>query len=301
MHAKETWLWTALVTPFLSETNGIDYATFGALLKRQEAAGNGVLILGSTGEAISLSEEEKREMVRFTLAQKLTVPVMVGVPNSNLAQSLAWLDFCRGSGIDAYLAATPLYTKPGADGQKGWFQEIFDAADAPVMLYNVPSRTGAVLSPEVLRALQKHKNFWAVKESSGGLDMYVDYAVAAPNVALYCGDDNVLASAAPLGACGLISVAANVWPDACQAYVTACRASAYCGQEWWRASKTLFTTSSPVPLKALMHHRGMIPTNTVRLPLCASDLASLDGLKAADQMILDWHSDLLTQRKEQAA
>jgi len=300
MDAKASWLWTALVTPFFAEDGAIDYATFGTLLKRQEAAGNGVLILGSTGEAISLSEEEKREVVRFTLGLKLAVPVMVGVPNSNLAQSLAWLDFCRGLGIDAYLAATPLYTKPGAEGQKGWFQKIFDAADAPIMLYNVPSRTGAVLSPEVLRALHKHKNFWAVKESSGGLEMYVEYGTAAPNVALYCGDDNILASAVPIGACGLVSVAANVWPDACRAYVIACRENAYCGQEWWRASKSLFTTSSPVPLKALMHHKGMLPTADVRLPLSAKDLANLEGLITADQSIAKWYSGQ-TPSKEQAA
>ena len=301
MRAKETWLWTALVTPFFADGGGIDFATFGNLIKRQEAAGNGILILGSTGEAISLSEEEKSEIVRFTLAQNPSVPVMVGVPNSNQAQTLAWLDFCRGRGIDAYLAATPVYTKPGVEGQKGWFQKLFDAADAPIMLYNVPSRTGAVLSPEVLRALHGHKNFWAVKESSGGVDMYVEYAIAAPDVALYCGDDNILPSAAPLGACGLVSVAANVWPDACAAYVAACRESSYRGQDWWRASKSLFTTSSPVPLKALMTHKGLIPTATVRSPLCTSDLASLDGVKAADLQIAEWHSSVLTRSKEQAA
>lgn len=297
MRAKETRLWTALITPFTADGSGVDYATLGDLLKRQDAAKNGVLILGSTGESLSLSDDEKREIVRFTLAQKLGVPVMVGIPNINMAQTLAWLEFCRGCGADAYLAATPAYTKPGAEGQIGWFKAVFDAVDAPVMLYNVPSRTGSTLSPQVLRALQNHKNFWAVKESSGGLDMYIEYTTAAPNAALYCGDDNMLPSAVPLGACGLVSVASNVWAEACHSYVTACRENAYRGQEWWSASKALFTASSPVPVKALMHHRGMIPNAGVRLPLSARDLTSLDGLKAADQQIAEWHREFKAQGK----
>ncbi|MDR3449822.1 MAG: 4-hydroxy-tetrahydrodipicolinate synthase [Alphaproteobacteria bacterium] len=299
MRAQETWLWTALVTPFTPDAGKVDYAALGSLLKRQNAAGNGILILGSTGESLSLNEDEKKEIVRFTMAQKLSVPVMIGLPNINAAQTMGWIDFCRGQGADAYLAATPAYTKPGAEGQVGWFTHIFDAVDAPVMLYNVPSRTGASLSPAVLRALQSHRNFWAVKESSGGLEAYVDYAAAAPNVALYCGDDNLLAPAASLGACGLVSVASNMWPEACAAYVAGCRDATYRGQDWWIASKALFTTASPVPLKALMHRRGLLPSSAVRSPLSVSDLASFDLLDAADKRITEWHASFT--RAERAA
>jgi 4-hydroxy-tetrahydrodipicolinate synthase len=301
MRAKEQWLWTAMITPFTDNGNKVDYDVLGDLLKRQESAGNGVFILGSTGEPLSLSDEEKKAVVHFTLGKKLAVPVMVGVPNFNLAQSMAWLNFCHGLGIDAYTTASPAYSKPGPQGQIEWFRKLFDAADAPVMLYNVPSRTGGSLFPEVAAALRQHKNFWAVKESSGGLEMYVDFAAAAPDIALYCGDDNILASAAPLGACGLVSVASNVWADACHSYTAECRAGTYRGQEWWIASKALFTTTSPVPLKALMHHKGLLPNGSVRLPLSTADLANLEGLNAADKQISEWHSLTQSRRKEKAA
>jgi 4-hydroxy-tetrahydrodipicolinate synthase len=297
MRVQETWLWTALITPFTADGGRVDYPALAKLLERQEVAGNGVLLLGSTGEALSLSEDEKKEIVRFTCTQKLTVPVMVGVPNINLAQTLAWIDYCHGYAIDAYLAATPAYTKPNAAGQCGWFKKIFDAADAPIMLYNVPSRTGAALSTEVVKALSKHANFWAIKESSGGLDAYIDYVTAAPTIALYCGDDHLMPSAVPLGACGLVSVASNIWPEACRDYVTACRRGAYRGQEWWLASKSLFSAASPVPLKALMEHRSIIPYSVVRLPLSTSDLTGMKALEQADNAIEEWHRAYRSERE----
>jgi len=288
MNPKNTSLWTALITPFTPE-NAVDYDTLVKLAKRQEAAGNGVMILGSTGESISLSDEEKREIVRITCGLKLQVPVMVGTPNLNFMQTMAWIDYCRGCGADAYLAATPVYTKPGAEGQIDWFTKIFDSVDAPVMLYNIPSRTGAVLQPAVLKALKGHKNFWGIKESSG-LDAQVDYLATAPNVSLYCGDDYIFVASASIGASGLISVAANMWPEACNAYVKACLDGTYRGQEWWRISKALFTASNPIPVKALMQHKGVLPSGAVRLPLSAKDLASMDGLIAADEKVAEWHS-----------
>ena len=300
MDPKQTWLWTALITPFTADGSGVDFDEMIKLIKRQEAAGNGVMILGSTGESLSLTDEEKREIVRLTCGLKLKVPVMVGTPNINLKQTLTWLDFCHGCGADAYLAATPLYTKPAPEGQIEWFKTVFDAADAPIMLYNIPSRTGVMLSPAVLRTLQGHRNFWAVKESSG-LDMYVEYASTAPNTKLYSGDDYLLVAAVSIGACGLVSVAANIWPEACNAYVEACRDGSYRGQDWWRIGKALFATTNPIPAKALMQHQGVIASGAVRLPLSVKDLATLDGMKIADQQVKEWHSRYLAQRKEKAA
>lgn len=300
MRANQTWLWTALVTPFTPDGEAVDFAELVKQVKRQEVAGNGVMILGSTGESLSLTDDEKREIVRVTMGLKLKVPVMVGTPNANLKQTLTWLDFCHGCGADAYLAATPVYTKPAPQGQIDWFRTVLDAADAPVMLYNIPSRTGAVLSPAVLKALQGHRNFWAVKESSG-LDAYVDYAAAAPDVALYCGDDYLFVAAASIGACGLISVASNMWPEACNAYVQACRDGSYRGQEWWRIGKALFATTNPIPVKALMQDRGVLASGAVRLPLSIKDLASLDGLRAADRQVAAWYENHIAQRKDKAA
>lgn len=299
MNPKNTYLWTALVTPFSPDSSAVDFDALVKLIRRQEAAGNGVMILGSTGESISLSDDEKREIVRVTCSLKLKVPVMVGTPNLNFKQTMTWIEFCHGCGADAYLAATPVYTKPSAEGQVEWFTRVFDAVDAPVMLYNIPSRTGAVLHTAVLKALKGHKNFWGIKESSG-LDMQVDYMAAAPNVALYCGDDYIFVASASIGASGLISVAANMWPEACNAYAKGCLDGTYRGQEWWHISKALFSTSNPVPVKALMQHRGILASGAVRLPLSAKDLASIDGLVAADEKVKEWQSRF-SQTKGKAA
>ncbi len=300
MTPKSTKLWTALITPFTADAKAVDFDTLVKLAKRQEAAGNGVMILGSTGESPLLGDDEKKEIVRVTCGLKLAVPVMVGTPNVNFRQAMDWMDFCRGCGADAYLAATPVYTKPGPEGQIDWFKNVFDAADAPIMLYNIPSRTGAVLSPAVLRALKEHRNFWGLKESSG-LEMYIEYNAAAPDVALYCGDDHLFAAAVGIGAAGLISVASNMWPEACHAYVDACLNGTYRGSEWWRISKALFAASNPVPVKALMQQRGVIPSGTVRLPLSVKDLPSIDGLIAADEKVREWQARAPARQEGKAA
>lgn len=290
---SETSLWTALVTPFSPDGARVDFKAAEALLRRQEAAGNGVLLLGSTGESMALSEAEKEDVVEMATSLNLAVPLMVGVPNINRAQTLNWVEYCNGQGVDAFLASTPAYTKPAAQGQIGWFGDIMNAAEHPVMLYNIPSRTGAALSPQVLSALGGHRNFWAVKESSGGLDAYIDYHVAAPHVAIYSGDDNMMPAVAPLGACGLVSVASNVWPEECRAYVAACLDGSYRGTEWWWISKALFSTSNPVPVKALMEDLGLVPSGAVRSPLSRDDLQGLDGLRAAHAMVQKWAAPTL--------
>jgi len=120
---KEFPLWTAIVTPMHAD-GSIDYKSFETLIRQQEEAGNGVLILGSTGEGLNLHEEEKRELVEFTHDLDLVVPLMVGIGGFNLSAQVDFIHFCNELKPDAFLLVTPLYAKPGAEGQFESFSEL---------------------------------------------------------------------------------------------------------------------------------------------------------------------------------
>ena len=134
-------LWTAMVTP-MNTDGSIDFNSLENLLRKQEKAGNGVLVLGSTGEGLNLNEEEKREVVTFTKELDLDIPMMVGVGGFDLPAQADFIHFCNEVEPDALLLVTPLYAKPGAEGQFEWFSELMGETEIPCTLYNVPSRTG---------------------------------------------------------------------------------------------------------------------------------------------------------------
>lgn len=289
---KKQTVWTACVTPFDATGGTVDYESFERVLRRQESAGNGVLIAGSTGEGLSLQDRERRELVEFTLGLKLSVPVMVGVPSSNFAQSVEWMEFCRHLPISCHLMTTPIYTKPDVLGQTEWFTRLLNLSEAPVMFYNIPSRAGTRLHPKAVQNISSHAMAWSIKDSSGVLDNLVSYQTLAPSIAVYCGDDYMMPAMASEGARGLVSVASNAWPTATRKYVEKClRGEPMLTKAWWQGSKALFTTSSPVPIKALLHHQGVIAHPTVRLPLNLKDLTSFKELEEAHQMISKWESE----------
>lgn len=290
---KDTNLYTAVVTPFDANGN-IQFSEFEALLRQQEKVGNGLVVLGSTGEGLSLTEKEKREVVDFTANLNLSVPVLVGVGGFQLPEVLDFLRFTETKNIQGYLMPVPLYAKPGLEGQTEWFQALLNAVAKPCMLYNVPSRTGVKLHPEVLRRLHQHQNLWAVKEASGSVTEFQAYRRVAPNVAFYSGDDGLMWEFSREGAVGLVSVASNVWPAETQRYVNLClegKAEPYLNL-WKSASESLFTASNPVPAKALLQKQGMISLAKVRAPLSERDLLSVAHLDYWNLEIRDWHQKL---------
>lgn len=121
---KSTFLWTSCVTPFSSNGDSVDYQSLQSLLAMQAQAKNGVVLLGSTGESLLLSEYEKRTLVKFVYKLKLNTKIIIGVPGVNLYQTLEWLDFCKDMPISGYLITTPIYTKPGIMGQILWFEKL---------------------------------------------------------------------------------------------------------------------------------------------------------------------------------
>tara|TARA_R110000868_G_scaffold154736_1_gene380895 strand:- start:8284 stop:9159 length:876 start_codon:yes stop_codon:yes gene_type:complete len=288
MNLNDYPLWTAVITP-MKEDGSVDFESYGLLLKEQEAAGNGVLTLGSTGEALNIDESERREVLSFTLKQKLKVPVMVGVGGVNLRETLEWVNFLNTQPIQAILLVTPLYAKPGDEGQYEWFKTLLDATKFPAMLYNVPSRTGKPMSVKATARLKDHKNLWAIKEASGSVEEFKKYREAAPNARIYSGDDAMTPKFCPLGGKGLVSVAANVWPAQTHEYVKQCLAGTLKDEQLWAdCSNSLFAASNPIPAKVLLKHLGRIASHTLRAPLTHKELPDCSAQIDADQKINQW-------------
>jgi len=286
----KTILWTALITPF-DEQGEIDFNDLKRLLLRQEDAGNGILILGSTGEGLALQEEEKKQIISFTSEMNLKVPVMAGIGGFQLHKQLSLIDFCNNQNIDALLLVVPLYAKPALEGQYEWFSSLMETTSKPCMIYNVPSRTGAKLHPEVpARIKAGFDHLFGVKEASGSITEFQIFRENAPSVDFYSGDDALTPFFCAAGAKGLVSVASNVWPEATHKYVQLCLD----GKTdevlplWKNVSEELFKAPNPVPAKTLLKENGVIRTATVRAPLSLKDLHTQKSLTEADRAVKAW-------------
>lgn len=286
-------LWTALITPFLDDSS-IDFASLAEIAKAQAQAGNGLLLLGSTGEGLALTSDEQFSIVEFicNLQDSLSIksPLMVAVGGYNLPDQITWIKRCNKLDIHSYLLGTPLYAKPGEVGQTGWFKALLDAANFPCMLYNVPSRSGVEIPVATVQNLQDHPNCWAMKEASGDLNKFLNYRRQCPNIDMYTGEDAMMPYLVPAGVKGLVSVSANVWPKATKTYVEWCLA----GQTqtmfpvWNDAVDALFSVANPIAVKVLMQEQKAISTATLRAPLTHTELTDNTVLLAVDDQINQW-------------
>lgn len=284
-------VWTAIVTP-MNGDGSIDYESFEKLLRQQDKAGNALTILGSTGEALTIDEDEKKEVLDFAIGLDLSVPIMVGIGGINLRQQKEWVEYLNTINVDCYLMVVPLYAKPGVHGQYGWFKTLLDSALKPCMLYNVPGRTAKKLELEAAQMLKDHPRFWAIKEASGSTDEFAAYAEGLPNVRMMSGDDPMLPAFSKLGAKGVVSVAANVWPDATHEFARQCVDGTFTDDAiWQKAASALFCASNPIPAKALLKVLGRIKTAELRLPLSKDDMPDLEIVKQANTSIESWFAD----------
>ncbi len=289
-----TPLWTAIVTPMNTDST-VDYESFEKILREQEAALNGIVILGSTGEALNLNKDECKKILEFGLSLNLKVPVMTGIGGFNQKETLEYVKYLNTlTALDAYLVVTPLYAKPGEHGQTHWFKAIMDLASKPCMLYNVPGRTGVKMNFNAVKNLKDHKNFWAIKEASGSVEDFKKYSQAAPNARVYSGDDGMVPEFAPFGCKGLVSVASNAWPLETRAYVVKTLEGKLSSVEatlWSQSCDTLFIAANPVPVKNLMHAQGKIKTNILRSPLDHRDLADNTPVLDANKKVQTWFKE----------
>jgi len=284
-----TKLWTALITP-MYQSGEVHFGDLEKLIRRQESAGNGILLIGSTGEGLALTDDEKKEIIEFSANLDLSVPVMAGVGGFQIENQKAWIQFCNDK-VNAFLMVAPLYSKPGPVGQKNWFLDLMDVAEKPCMIYNIPSRTGVKIPPTVIKELSGHSKFWSIKEASGSIADYKEYREMVPQASMFSGDDALLPFFAAAGCSGLVSVSSNVWPEETAKYVELSLEGKTDSlfPVWKRAVEAMFSAPNPVPVKALLHQKGIIESSALRAPLTEKELNNMDQLKQADEEIINWY------------
>lgn len=287
---KNIKLWTALITPMRAD-GSVHFEDLEKVARLQEKAGNGILLIGSTGEGLALNQDEKKSIIDFVSGLDLNVPIMVGVGGFNLPEQKEWIEYCNLRKIDAFLLVTPLYARPGVVGQIEWFKALMNSSKKPCMIYNIPSRTGVKLPVEVLKDVSKHPKFWSVKEASGSVEEYQKFRNECPEVLLFSGDDLLLSSFTEYGCGGLVSVSSNVWPDATKLYTEKClsRDTKSLFPIWKNAITSLFNAPNPIPAKILLKEKGIIETSTLRAPLTEREVKNSELLLEMDKEIANWY------------
>ena len=268
---------TALLTPFKGEE--IDYEAFAATVDWQVTAGVDFLVpLGTTGETPTLTESEKLQVLEVTRQHAAGRPVVAGVGSNSVAGTLANLRLLQDA--DAFLVVVPFYNKPPQRGMYAYFKAVAESTKKPIILYNVPGRTGANLEAETTLALARDiPNIVAIKEASGKMDQIQAILEGRPEgFSVLSGNDEDTLALMQKGAEGVISVASNVFPSAMADFVHALQAG-----RWEEAArmdarlsplfKALFVEPNPIPAKAAMAQLGLME-NSLRLPLVKATSAT---------------------------
>lgn len=262
--------YTAMVTPF--RNGDVDWEAFGKLLDMQRAAGlAGVVPCGCTGEAATLSSTERRRLLEVALERVGdTLQVIPGTGTNSTETTIAYTREAEAAGAHAAMLITPYYNKPSQRGLLDHYRSVGDATRLPLVLYNVPGRTGVTLAPDTIAALHQTGRYVAVKEAGGSIDAVSDIR-AASRIAVLSGDDSLTVPMIALGAVGVVSVVSNLVPGMIREMVEFglrgdMRRAA---DEHFRLLplfRSTFVESNPSPIKAMLWIRGLI-ANELRPPL----------------------------------
>ena len=253
---------------------GVDYDALGRFIDFQLASGiNALVAVGTTGESATLSPQERNEVIRFTVDRvNGRVPVIAGTGTNNTAHAISYTESACAIGADAMLVVTPYYNKATQAGLIAHFSAIADKSDKPVILYNVPSRTGCNMLPATVAELAKHPNIAAIKEASGNMAQIVElFARCGDRIDVYSGEDAITIPMMAMGAKGAISVLSNVAPAQSVAMTDAFFAgkleeAARMQCDYLDLINDLFCEVSPAPAKAAVSAMGYGEEN-IRLPL----------------------------------
>src|SRR5436190_11156236 len=282
---------TALATPFTRD-GALDEPALRKLVDWQIDQGIDFLVpCGSTGEAVTMTPAEHRRVVEITVGQaKGRVPIVAGARSNDTAKAIAMSKEMKAAGATHLLHVSPMYNKPPQRGIIAHFERIADATNLPIVVYNVPGRTGSNIEAKTTLALAKIENIIAVKEASGNLGQITDILRERPaHFAVLSGDDEMTLSVMAAGGDGIISVISNATPRLMAALCTAAEKGDFTEDRrihlqllpWMRAA---FIESNPLPVKAAMAMLGKME-NTLRLPLVPMDEKHVptvrDALEAA--------------------
>lgn len=263
---------TALVTP-LNE-NGIDFENFGKLIDWQIEQGiNALVICGTTGEASTLTDAEHKEAIRFAVERAAhRVPIIAGTGGNDTAYAVELTKYACSVGVDACLIVTPYYNKATQNGLIKMFYTIADASTKPIIVYNIPGRTGINILPKTFVELAKHPMIAAVKEASGNISQCVKIMqLVGDQMDMYSGNDDQTVPIMSIGGKGVISVLSNVFPketaEMCRKFLDGdVKGSAEMQLRYLPLIDALFSEVNPIPAKAAMSKLGF-GENYVRLPL----------------------------------
>ena len=280
----------AIVTPYTE--NGVDFNALARIIDEQIAGGtSAITICGTTGESSTQSLEEHIEVVDFAVRHvNHRVKVIAGAGSNDTAAAVMLSQHAEKSGADGLLIVTPYYNKATQKGLIAHYTYIADRVNTPIIVYNVPSRTGVKVSASTYLALSKHPMINGIKEASSDFSLLAQtVALCGDEMNVWCGNDNETIAMMALGAKGVISVAANIVPSVMAEITAKCAAGDFKGattiqSKYLDLMDSLFIEVNPIPVKTAMNLMGK-SVGHVRLPLCEMEQKNLDVLKASMEKV----------------
>ena len=268
---------TALVTPFLPDGN-LDIPALRRLIAWQIESGiDALVLLGTTGEPSTLTMDEREKIIQTGVEMAASrIPVIIGTGSNDTRRCMDYALQAKRLGSDGQLCVTPYYNKTTQSGLIRHFSAILDACDLPMILYNVPGRTGMTLSPQTAATLSKHPHTAGIKEASGSVSYAAELLHATEGkLPMYSGNDDSTTALMSLGAAGAISVISNIMPMQTLALTHACLHGCFDEAQNTQISlcpiiKALFSQVNPIPVKAALSMMGRIH-DVLRLPLTSMD------------------------------
>jgi len=276
----------AIITPFTD--TGINYPELGRIIEDQIAGGtDAIVIAGTSGESATMTVDEHKEVIKFAVEQvKGRIPVVAGTGSNETRTAIELSQYAEQVGASGVLVVTPYYNKCTQKGLVKHYTAIADAINIPIILYDVPSRTGVAIKTETYVELSKHPNIAAVKEANGDLSAILRLrAAVGDDLVVYSGNDDQIVPILSLGGQGVISVLSNVAPkaahDICQLYFDGkVEESAKLQIEYTDLIDALFCEVNPIPVKVAMRKLGYA-AGPLRMPLCEMEPAHEKQLEAA--------------------
>lgn len=262
----------ALVTPF--NNAGVDFVQLENLLNWHIQSGtDAIIVCGTTGEPSTMTEDEKKSVIKFAVEKVAKrIPVIAGTGGNNTSEAIEMSRFAQSCGVDGLLVVTPYYNKTTQKGLVTHYTAIADAVNIPIILYNVPGRTGLNMLPSTVAELKKHPNIQAIKEASGDISQIAEIArLCDENFVLYSGNDDQIVPVLSLGGMGVISVVANILPEMTHNMVISfleggVKASRDLQLDLLGLVNSLFIETNPVPVKTALNLMGL-KAGELRLPL----------------------------------
>ncbi len=265
---------SAIITPFKNDK--IDFVSYEKIIKRQIRFNmDAVVPIGTTGESTTLSHKEHRDCIEaaVSICKNSGVKVLAGAGSNSTQEAIELAQFAQSAGADAILCVSPYYNKPTQEGLFQHFLAIANSIEIPLMLYNIPSRTGVNMEIATIERLHSaNPNIYAIKEASGDIERVVALNAKMPNFSILSGEDAINYPILASGGVGVISVTGNLLPDKIKSLVDSAKSGDFIksrsiNAELFAINKALFCETNPIPIKTAMWLCGLIETLEFRLPL----------------------------------